>query len=75
MVKLFSQLLDTISNYLAKRKGLLPMIGMVMIITNFFLQLLEFVFHSLLFIPALFLKNKPPTHRMFHTPEKHVIKS
>ncbi len=38
MLKNFSQLLDKISGYLAPRKGLLPIIGMVLIILNYLLQ-------------------------------------
>ena len=34
----FSQLLDTLSDYLAHRKGLLPIIGIVLIILNWILQ-------------------------------------
>ena len=39
----FNQLLDRLSDYLAHRKGLLPMMGIVLIILNWVLQ----------FIPSL----------------------
>jgi hypothetical protein len=35
---MISRLLDTLSNYLAHRKGLLPIIGIVMIFLNLILQ-------------------------------------
>ncbi len=42
-MKKFSQLLDRLSDFLAHRKGLLPMLGIVLIILNWVLQ----------FIPSL----------------------
>ena len=38
MQRSLSSLLDRISNYLAHRKGLLPMIGIILIIINLILQ-------------------------------------
>jgi hypothetical protein len=38
MEKRISQILDHLSDFLATRKGLIPMIGIVLIIINFFLQ-------------------------------------
>lgn len=35
---MISNLLDWLSNYLAHRKGLLPLIGMLMILINYILQ-------------------------------------
>lgn len=35
---MISKLLDTLSNYLAHRKGLLPIIGLVLILLNLLLQ-------------------------------------
>ena len=50
---MISRLLDTLSNYLAHRKGLLPIIGIVMIFLNLILQ---FIFPgSLLTTSNLFL--------------------
>ncbi len=50
---MISKLLDTLSNYLAHRKGLLPIIGMGLIFINL---LLQFVFPgSLLATTNLFL--------------------
>lgn len=37
----FSKILDKASEFLAARKGLLPLLGMLMIIINFFLTLLD----------------------------------
>jgi len=37
MINWFSQFLDRMSNYLATRKGLLPLIGIALIIFNFIL--------------------------------------
>jgi len=37
-VEKFNQLLDRLSDYLAHRKGLLPMMGIVLIILNWVLQ-------------------------------------
>jgi hypothetical protein len=34
----FNRLLDRLSNYLAARKGLLPIIGLLLVIVNFTLQ-------------------------------------
>lgn len=36
-MKRFSKLVDDASNYFAHRKGLLPLIGMALIVINFFL--------------------------------------
>lgn len=50
---MISKLLDRISEYLAHRKGLLPIIGMVLIIINLILQ---FIFPGSLIITSnLFL--------------------
>ena len=38
-MKKLNELLDKLSNYLAHRKGLLPMIGLILILLNWFLQL------------------------------------
>lgn len=38
MLRAVSQLLDRLSNYLAHRKGLLPLLGLLFIIVNFILQ-------------------------------------
>jgi hypothetical protein len=40
MIAWFNQSLDRISNYLSARKGLLPLIGMLLVIVNFALQFL-----------------------------------
>lgn len=37
-VKKFSQLLDKLSDYFAHRKGLLPMLGIVLILLNWVMQ-------------------------------------
>lgn len=37
MINWFSQFLDRTSNYLASRKGLLPLVGIALIIFNFIL--------------------------------------
>ena len=34
----FSRLLDRLSNFFAHRKGLLPMVGMLLVLVNFYLQ-------------------------------------
>jgi hypothetical protein len=39
-MKWFSKLLDNASNYFAHRKGLLPLLGMLLVIVNFFLPFL-----------------------------------
>jgi uncharacterized membrane protein len=36
----FNQLLDTLSEYFAERKGLLPLIGLFLVVINFILQLI-----------------------------------
>ncbi len=40
MVEFFSKLIDDLSNYFAPRKGLLPIIGIILIIINFIVSLL-----------------------------------
>lgn len=40
MLNLLSKLLDRLSEFLAPRKGLLPIIGIVLIVLNFLLSLL-----------------------------------
>ena len=40
MFQWMNKMLDKISEYLVTRKGLLPMIGIALIVTNFFLQFL-----------------------------------
>ncbi len=35
---MISKLLDTLSNYLAHRKGLLPIIGLILLLVNLILQ-------------------------------------
>jgi hypothetical protein len=40
MLQRFSLCLDWLSNFLAHRKGLLPLIGLVLILINFILSLL-----------------------------------
>jgi hypothetical protein len=42
MSKKLNQLLDILSNYFAHRKGLLPLIGIALIITNFIIQFFPF---------------------------------
>jgi hypothetical protein len=39
MLQKFNKWLDVLSNYFAHRKGLLPMIGLGLIVFNWFLQL------------------------------------
>lgn len=46
---MISRLLDTLSNYLAHRKGLLPIIGIVLILLNLILQ---FVFPGSILVTA-----------------------
>ncbi|MFZ6018999.1 MAG: hypothetical protein ACOYXO_05245 [Chloroflexota bacterium] len=38
MLESLSQFLDKVSSFLANRKGLLPLIGLVLILVNFILQ-------------------------------------
>lgn len=38
MIRWLSKLLDNASNYFASRKGLLPLIGILLIIANFIVQ-------------------------------------
>lgn len=38
MYKLFSRLLDAVSDYLAARKGLLPLVGIILVVLNLLLQ-------------------------------------
>ncbi len=40
MIQLLSQLLDRASEYFATRKGLLPLVGIALVIANFFIRLL-----------------------------------
>lgn len=40
MNKTFSKLLDRISNYLAVRKGLLPIIGIILVVVNLIIKIL-----------------------------------
>jgi uncharacterized membrane protein SirB2 len=40
MSKIFNRFLDTVSEFLAQRKGLLPLIGVLLILINGFLQFL-----------------------------------
>lgn len=40
MIGFLSQLLDRASEYFAARKGLLPLVGIVLVIVNFFMRLL-----------------------------------
>ncbi len=37
-MKLLSRLLDRVSEFLARRKGLLPLVGVLLILLNLFLQ-------------------------------------
>jgi hypothetical protein len=46
MSKKFNQFLDNLSNYFAHRKGLLPLIGIVLIITNYIIQFFPFQWFS-----------------------------
>ena len=39
-MNLLSRLIDRASDYFARRKGLLPLIGMVLVVINFFLPFL-----------------------------------
>ena len=36
----FNQLLDNLSEYFAHRKGLLPMVGLILVVINFIVQLI-----------------------------------
>lgn len=40
MIQKFSTLLDRVSEFTAHRKGLLPLIGLLLIVVNFILQIL-----------------------------------
>jgi len=40
MEKFFSKLLDDLSEYLAHRKGLLPLLGILLVLVNFLLELI-----------------------------------
>lgn len=46
MIAAFSKLLDRISEFLAARKGLLPLLGLLLIMLNFILRLLPPTFLS-----------------------------
>lgn len=50
-----SKLIDNASNYFAHRKGLLPMIGIALVIVNFILPFLGFSLDSFLVASNLFL--------------------
>jgi hypothetical protein len=39
-LKRFNEFLDQLSNFLAHRKGLLPVIGILLVVINFILQLI-----------------------------------
>ena len=39
-MKRFNQILDQLSEYLAHRKGLLPIIGVLLVVVNFIFQLI-----------------------------------
>ncbi len=52
MLQRFNQLLDWFSEHLAHRKGLLPLLGLVLIILNFFLS---FFVHNWITSSNLFL--------------------
>ena len=41
MFQWMNRMLDKVSEYLASRKGLLPLIGIALIIANFFLQFFQ----------------------------------
>jgi hypothetical protein len=43
MLQKFNKWLDVLSNYFAHRKGLLPLIGLGLILFNWFLQLFPFL--------------------------------
>ena len=38
MAERFSRILDRLSEYFAHRKGLLPMVGLLLVLANFFVQ-------------------------------------
>jgi hypothetical protein len=40
MVEFFSKLLDNLSEYLAERKGLLPLLGLVLILVNLAIRII-----------------------------------
>lgn len=40
MLEIFNRFLDTVSEFLAQRKGLLPLIGILLILINLLLQLI-----------------------------------
>jgi len=42
LIERFSQLLDRLSEYLSQRKGLLPIVGVILVLANFGLQFLPF---------------------------------
>lgn len=53
MKKSLSQFLDTLSNFLAPRKGLIPLLGMGLIIVNLLLQFIfpgSWITHTNLFL-------------------------
>jgi hypothetical protein len=54
-MKWLSRLVDSASNYFAHRKGLLPMIGVVLVIVNFTLPFLGFSLDGFLVGSNLFL--------------------
>lgn len=56
-MKWFSEFLDGISEYLAHRKGLLPMIGLGFIMLNLFLNLAAYIIPmpEWLILPNIFL--------------------
>jgi len=54
-MKWLSQLVDNASNYFAHRKGLLPLIGILLVIVNFLLPFLGLSLGSFLVASNLFL--------------------
>jgi hypothetical protein len=54
-MKWLSNLVDTASNYFAHRKGLLPLIGILLVILNFILPFLGLSLDSFLVASNLFL--------------------
>ena len=54
-MKWLSQLVDNASNYFAHRKGLLPLLGIVLVIINFILPFVGLSLDSFLVASNLFL--------------------
>ena len=48
MSKKISELLDVLSNYIAHRKGLLPLIGLLLVVFNLILNIIPFFPNALI---------------------------